>query len=158
MFKKIINSAQIGVEIAALTAAVRTGIQTGGYMPEGCLTAIGPRQDWMESYGLSETDSPFHDVDIRNNIVNSQGTLLIYKKLTDEVENVLNIIKQEKMPHISYDFNVSLNVNINKIINWMDKYNIEILYVTGNNETNSPGIINQSYKIIKFLINAKHKK
>lgn len=51
---KVISGGQTGVDIAALRAAKRHGIPTGGTMPKGFRTLAGPKPEWAREFGLAE--------------------------------------------------------------------------------------------------------
>lgn len=52
MIAKVISGGQTGVDIAALRAAKRLGIPTGGTMPAGWRTLDGPKPEWAAEFGF----------------------------------------------------------------------------------------------------------
>jgi hypothetical protein len=73
---KIISGGQSGVDAAALRAAKRLGIETGGTMPLGWLTEDGPRPEYADLYGMEEADSP--DYALRTKINAEAGDLTLW--------------------------------------------------------------------------------
>ncbi|APW61627.1 YpsA SLOG family protein [Paludisphaera borealis] len=55
---KILSGGQSGVDQAALRAAKRLGLATGGAMPQGWLTEDGPRPEFAAMYGMVEAPTP----------------------------------------------------------------------------------------------------
>lgn len=51
---RIISGGQTGVDQAALRAAKRVGLPTGGWMPKGFLVEYDFRPDFAELYGMQE--------------------------------------------------------------------------------------------------------
>lgn len=51
--RRVISGGQCGVDVAALRAAKRAGLQTGGTMPRGWRTLDGPRPEYAAEYGKS---------------------------------------------------------------------------------------------------------
>lgn len=72
---KVISGGQTGVDQAALRAAKRLGIPTGGWMPFGWTTEAGPRPDFEDLYGMVECQKPGYPVRTRANILNSDATI-----------------------------------------------------------------------------------
>jgi hypothetical protein len=72
---RIISGGQSGVDAAALRAAKRLGIETGGAMPLGWSTEDGPRPEYATLYGMTEADSPDYDVRTRINAEAGDMTL-----------------------------------------------------------------------------------
>ena len=76
--KKIISGGQTGVDRAALDIAIELGIPHGGFCP------VGRRaEDGMISpkYNLIENDSIKYAGRTIENVLSSDGTLLLYKSL-----------------------------------------------------------------------------
>ena len=74
LIRKIISSGQTGVELAALDVAIEMGLTHGGWAPRGLRNEAGPLPDYL---GMTEVDKVgFHEA-MTQNIVHSDGTLLI---------------------------------------------------------------------------------
>jgi hypothetical protein len=74
---RVISGGQTGVDIAALRAARRAGIQTGGWCPKGWLTGRGPQPGLLKRFGLRETSAVEYAVRTRANVRDSDATLII---------------------------------------------------------------------------------
>ncbi len=72
----VISGGQTGADQAALVAARKSGLLTGGWAPPGYRTLMGSER-WLQSYGLVELDSPAGDYVTRSkrNVDDSDATL-----------------------------------------------------------------------------------
>ena len=74
MLKKIISGGQTGADRAALDVAVKFNIEHGGWIPKGRRTEDG---SLPMRYHLKEMDTTDYRERTRQNIIDSQGTLII---------------------------------------------------------------------------------
>ena len=72
---KIVSGGQTGVDRGALDAALAAGATCGGWCPAGRRAEDGPI---AASYPLQETNSDHYIVRTRQNIIDSDATLVIY--------------------------------------------------------------------------------
>lgn len=93
MIEKIISGGQTGADIAALDVAIKLGISHGGWIPKGRKTEAGPLS---HKYQLTEMDSTDYRERTKQNIIDSQGTVIISRaeltggsKLTHSYANVI---------------------------------------------------------------------
>lgn len=73
--KRIVSGGQTGVDRGALDAAIFLGIAHGGWCPQGRLAEDGtipPR------YELTETNSSKYPIRTQQNVIDSDGTLILY--------------------------------------------------------------------------------
>ena len=95
---KIISGGQTGVDIAALRAAKLAKIPTGGTMPKGFLTLLGPRPEWAREFGLAEHPSPNWPPRTWQNVKDSDITIRIAVdfKTSDELCTRAAILSHKK--------------------------------------------------------------
>jgi len=74
---KVISGGQTGVDQAGLDAAKFHGIETGGWMPGRWTTLNGPKPGYAEKYGMVEHKSVGYAPRTKQNIFDSDATLII---------------------------------------------------------------------------------
>ena len=74
---KIVSGGQTGVDRAGLDAAIALGIDHGGWCPRGRRAEDGRIPD---SYQLKETPQRDYSVRTEQNVVESDGTLILYRR------------------------------------------------------------------------------
>ena len=73
---KIVSGGQTGVDRAALDVAIEIGLAHGGWCPKGRLCEGGVIDS---RYALQEHASPEYSARTRQNVVDSDGTLVLYQ-------------------------------------------------------------------------------
>ena len=74
---KIVSGGQTGVDCAGLELAIALGIEHGGWCPLGRLAEDGTVPS---RYGLTENESTDYTVRTRQNVVDSDATLILYEQ------------------------------------------------------------------------------
>ena len=151
---KIISGGQTGVDRAALDVAIKNNIPHGGWCPKGRKAEDGIIKD---TYLLEETVTDDYSERTKRNISDSDGTLVLVKKIPVEVKDgtilTINYAQQEKKPLLvialdNHDF-------FSLIKHWIDEHNIQILNIAGPRESQCPGIYDASFKMLhEFLLMA----
>jgi len=133
---KIISGGQTGVDRAALDAALSLGIPHGGWCPLGRWAEDGPIPS---CYLLCETDSPDPAVRTERNVVESDGTLILYRKqLRGGTKLTFQLAQQYGRPCLLVDLDAPPEVE--QVRRWLVEQGIKILNVAGPRESQSPGI------------------
>lgn len=102
---RVISGGQVGVDIAGLRAAHTCGITTGGWMPKGYLTKVGPRPEYRDEFGMRETESSEYPPRTEANVAEADFTIRIATDFATAGEQcTLRAIKKHGKPHA--DFNV----------------------------------------------------
>jgi hypothetical protein len=139
MIDKIISGGQDGADLAALKFAVKAGIETGGWMPKGFLTASGPKPEYEKLYNIKEHTSPKYQPRTYCNAKCSDGTIRFACDFKSPGELcTLRAINQYKKPHIDVD--VLNPIDFSVVKQWIVDYNIKVLNVAGNRAKTCPGI------------------
>lgn len=147
---KIISGGQTGVDRAALDVAIKLGIPHGGWCPKGRLAEDGtiPAQ-----YLLQETKSGDYDERTLLNIRDSDGTLIIIPdkitQITDGTILTLTTIKKQNKPFFILD--LSQQVDLVNMIDWVVVNKIDILNIAGPRESQCGGIYNHSLITLESL-------
>ncbi|MEE8431636.1 MAG: putative molybdenum carrier protein [Candidatus Desulfatibia sp.] len=130
MVKKIISGAQTGADQAALDVALKLGIPHGGWIPKGRLTENGPLED---KYQLQEMDSTNYNKRTEQNVIDSDGTLIIsHGLLTGGSEFTREMAIQHNRPWLHVDLNKLIAFHAaQEIRSWIKEHKIEVLNVAG---------------------------
>lgn len=149
MIQKIISGGQTGVDQAALRAAKRLGISTGGWAPRNWQTLEGPMSQ-LADYGLVESAGAYA-WRTEQNVRDSDATIRIARDfLTTGERCTLRAILKHKKPH--KDFTVIGNLcclvtgssalvdPATVLLGWCVENEIHVLNVAGNSERTAPGI------------------
>jgi len=139
MLKKIISGGQTGTDVAALMAAEDVGYETGGYMPKGFLTQVGPKPEWGQRWNMTEHTSSKYPPRTYANVKESDGTLRIAYDFDSSGEIMtLQAIKKYKKPHMDVDLNHPRPIG--EVVSWLKRFSIVTLNVAGNSERTYGGI------------------
>lgn len=151
MLTSIISGGQTGVDIAALRAAKRAGLRTGGMLPKGCRTLDGSRPEYKRDYGMLEHLSSAYPPRTAWNVRNSEGTLRIASDFESTGEKCTwNAIVRYRKPYFDVKVEVEeeheyllWNSDVHRpemAARWILDRRIAILNVAGNSERTTPGI------------------
>lgn len=152
MLKKVISGGQTGVDRAGLDAATNAGIPIGGYCPKGRLAEDGIIP---EKYPLTELASPGSHYRTEQNVINSDGTLILNKgnvtqgtKLT-ELFAVMN-----GKPRLIVQLDAEEPIAPHQVINWMKGQMISTLNIAGPRESKHVGIYQEAYAYLEDMFTA----
>jgi hypothetical protein len=145
---KIISGGQTGADEAGLVAAKAVGLQTGGWMPKGCLTESGPKREFLELYSMNEYAGNYIGRTYAN-VKNSDGTIRFATNFHSAGEVVtLDAIKKYDKPWIDVDFGFSGTTTPVDVVKWIEENNIVVLNVAGNRESKSPGMFQKTTEFL----------
>ncbi|MBU1053527.1 MAG: putative molybdenum carrier protein [Proteobacteria bacterium] len=145
MLNKIISGGQTGVERAALDVAIKLDLAHGGWISN----EDGPIS---EKYKLKETESPGFKIYTEQNVIDSDGILIIsHGKLTDDFQLTQKYAKDQKKSCLHMDLNKINSFKAANDINiWVQNNDIEVLNVTGPSANKDPAI----YMIVSDILEA----
>ena len=136
--KKLVSGAQTGADEGGLEAAVKFGIETGGWIPKGFRTEIGPRPE-LAKYNLVETTSSNFGPRTYANAHDSDGTIRFAFDFDSAGEKcTLKAINKFNKPYIDVD--IEDPISVKEVVNWIKENNIKVLNVAGNRESTYPGL------------------
>lgn len=149
MVKKIVSGGQAGVDRGALDAALQLGFDCGGWCPLGRRAEDGPIDP---RYPLTESDSPRYDVRTEQNIIDSDGTLIITGgRLEGGTRLTLELALQKNRPCRVIDLRQPLELE--QVIDWLVALEISTLNIAGPRESKQPGIADKTREIVENLLN-----
>ena len=149
MLKKIISGGQTGADQGGLEAAAALGIETGGKVPLGFKTELGPMPELGPQYGLEELASNEYPPRTRYNVVDSDGTVIFGHVSEPGSRLTRRMCKESHKPCLAIeDFDQD---GLRLIRSFIDMYKIETLNVAGNRESKFPGL---QRKVRDYLVEA----
>jgi len=150
---KIISGGQTGVDRAALDAAPRHGIESGGWCPTGRLDESGRIPD---RYPVKELENGGSTKRTLQNVKDSDGTIIIYPgKLSGGTEQTLHFCVEQRRPHELIDAsNISTEKAAQLIADLVCENNIEILNVAGPRQSEWPEGYGYAAQVLDIFLNS----
>ncbi len=151
MLKKIISGGQTGADRAALDFAIRWKIPHGGWVPRGRLAEDGPLPD---KYRLDEMPSESHAARTQQNVIDSDGTLIIARgKLTGGTDLTREMALKHKKQLLGIDLTITDHAAAASLIaSWIRMRRIAVLNVAGPRASEDPGIYDHVRQILELTI------
>ncbi|MBT3916348.1 MAG: molybdenum cofactor carrier [Rhodospirillaceae bacterium] len=144
---KIVSGGQTGVDRAALDAALRLGIECGGWCPLGRWAEDG---EIAEHYPLQETESPDPAERTSLNVSESDGTLVLADEGLDD-GSMLTVELAQKLGKSCLIFDFQGKGHVSDVRDWIVRDEVKILNVAGGRESTSPGIYELSIGFLTEL-------
>jgi hypothetical protein len=151
---RVVSGGQTGVDVAALRAARRAGLQTGGTMPRGWRTLDGPRPGYAIEFGMVEHPfSAAYPARTLANVLAADATLRIAEDFGSAGEECTwRAIVRSRSRHMDVPL-VGLEerdgsgrrvlraeVGPEAVARWLVEEGVRTLNVAGNSERTTPGI------------------
>ena len=147
IINEILTGGQTGADRAGLDFALDHGIACGGWCPAGRRAedgSIDPR------YPLTETLSAAPEFRTKMNIINSDGTIILYLTGLDKgTGTTRDLCYQLGKP--LFMCNVSRLTDPAAILEWISVNRINKLNIAGPRESNDPGIYDATYRTLMHL-------
>jgi hypothetical protein len=145
---KIISSGRSGVELAGLDMAVKLGIAHGGWTSRGMRNDNGPVP---ERYGLQEVPALGFEHAMEQNVVNSDGTLLVTRgQKTVETRFAVETALGHKRQLLHLDLSqYSAFEAASLASSWIALQRIKVLFITGPSADLDPGLYDQVLKVLE---------
>ena len=138
--RKIVSGGQTGVDRGALDAAILLGLEHGGWCPRGRLAEDGflPPQ-----YQLTELASCDYSVRTEQNVIDSDGTLILYRqRLTGGTALTNRLAKAHGKPLLR--IRLDQPVQYHQVCRWIAEQHIAILNVAGPRGSSHPHLQKQT--------------
>jgi len=134
--QRIVSGGQTGVDRGALDAAIELGIEHGGWCPRGRLAEDGAIP---LMYKLEETAATAYAVRTAQNVIDSDGTLILYRDLlSGGTELTRRLALRYDRPLLQID--LKDDPTVQPVRDWLTEHRIVTLNVAGPRESTSPGI------------------
>ena len=142
---QIVSGGQTGVDLAALDVAIELGMPHGGWCPRGRRFERGRIPD---QYCLRETESANYRVRTEQNVVDSDGTLVLYRgSLTGGTAFTVRMAMKHARPCLQLDLDADPDPARLQV--WIDEQALLRLNVAGPRESTSPGIHDQAHRFLQ---------
>ncbi|MBN3035019.1 MAG: putative molybdenum carrier protein [Bacteroidales bacterium] len=147
----VISGGQTGIDRAALDVALALGLSCSGWCPKGRMAedgAIDPK------YPLRETNSPSYPSRTLRNILQSDGTLILYADRFDPgTALTMRLCKKWSRPFLAVKL-AGGNESYRMIREWLEENSIIRLNIAGPRESFAPGIGTTAYEFLYRLMNS----
>ena len=148
---KIISGGQTGVDRAALDAAMKHGIECGGWCPAGRLDEFGRIPD---RYPVKELEHGGFEDRTRTNVRDSAATVVIYSgELRGGTAQTVQFCIEQEKPHQLIDAaQVSAQDATNLALDLVRKHKIDILNVAGPRQSEWPGGYDYAFRVMDIFL------
>ena len=145
---RVISGGQTGVDRAALDTAILLGVRHGGWCPRGRLAEDGTIS---RTYELRETESAEYPFRTEQNVIDSDGTLILYRtQLTGGTELTYRLARKHAKPHLLVDLEDPGRPHAPQ--SWFQQNMIQVLNVAGPRESSAPGIAKEAAAYLESLL------
>lgn len=140
---RIVSGGQTGVDRAALEVAIALGIGHGGWCPAGRLAEDGTVPS---RYDLRETESSEYPIRTKQNVVDSDATLILYEgKIKGGTQLTRRLCRQLDKPHLVVPIDRDDPIETRR---WLSDVQPQTLNVAGPRESSAPGIFARSREFL----------
>jgi putative molybdenum carrier protein len=148
---KIISGGQTGVDRAALDAAMKYGIECGGWCPAGRLDEFGRLP---ERYPLRELEKGSFPERTLANVRDSHATVAIhYTDLTGGTKYAIECCRELERPYRLIDAALISSQDAgNLIVDFVREHKIDILGVGGPRQSEWPGGYDYAFRAIERFV------
>ncbi len=147
--QRIVSGGQSGVDRAALDVAMYLDIPHGGWCPLFRRAEDGPIPD---HYNLAETKSPGYAERTRKNVIDSDGTLILYAgQISGGTALTVTLARKYHRPLLLVDLEKEA-CDSGAVRSWIIDKNIQVLNVAGPRESTVPGIAQQAEQFLHGVL------
>lgn len=151
MIRKIISSGRTGVELAALDVAIKLGLSHGGWAQRGMRNEAGTIE---KRYGLTEVVALGFKKAMDENVLNSDGTLLISRgEKTVESQYAVEAALRHKRQFLHVDLSQHSAFEAASLVSsWVSMNHVLVAFVTGPTDRQDSAIYHQAKKILETAL------
>ncbi len=146
--ERIVSGGQTGVDRAALDVAIELDIPHSGWCPRGRRAEDGIIPD---CYQLREFPSDHYADRTRQNVLDSDGTLILYNHRL-EGGTLLTARFADEQGKANYRVRLSGRVSFVACVEWLVEANIRVLNVAGPRASKDPNIYVKSKRFLRQLL------
>lgn len=148
---RVVSGGQTGVDRAALDWAIRHGIPHGGWCPRGRKAEDG-RLDPV--YLLQETESAGYRQRTRQNVIDSDGTLILnLGELDGGTRRTVALAHALGRPHLLLQVDDGLAAeSVPRLLEWLSRESVAVLNIAGPRESKRPGAYWFASMLLDWLV------
>ena len=152
LIEKIISSGRRGADSAALDVAIKQNLLHGGWIPKGRKTEDGPQS---EKYHLREVPTAGHSGHTEQNVMDSDGTLIIsHGELEDPSALTSKIATRHGKDWLHIDLDTIRGFSAARVIkSWIIMNDIRVLNVTGSRASKDSEIYDDTVRLLTAVFN-----
>lgn len=125
--RKVISGGQTGADRMGLECAKALGLETGGSVPKGCRTDVGPAPELISEFNCVEHESPYYPPRTEVNVINSDVTLLFGNMLSPGCTLTIKLCLKHNKPFAA---------NPKDLLPYAKLY--EVFNIAGNRQSTNP--------------------
>ena len=149
--KRVVSGGQTGVDRAALDVAISLEMDHGGWCPRGRVAEDGVIPS---HYNLTETESKKYHVRTQQNVIDSDGTLILYcGELSGGTQLTHRLAKKHGVPCLLVKLDDD-DVDAPELRKWLTQKDIEVLNVAGPRESSIAGVYQLAREFLLSLFKA----
>jgi hypothetical protein len=143
---RVISGGQTGADMAGLLAAQKCDIPTGGWVPKGWLTELGPSPT-LARFGLVQHSSPDYPPRTKSNIKDADATIIIAdtldrgsgltQRLCAQVGRPCRVVHPQVINKLQ---GTMVDITAFWLFNVTKPRGAVIVNIAGNRESKAPGI------------------
>ncbi len=148
---RIISGGQTGADQAALNAAIRMGIDHGGFLPRGRLTEDGPLP---ARYGLRELPTRSYPKRTEQNVLAADGTVIFsHGPLKGGSRLTRELARRHGKPWLHIDFHqIGPGPAALATFDWAGRNGIGVLNVAGSRRSEDPQIYAKTFAAVHGVL------
>ena len=149
---KIVSGGQTGVDRAALDTALSMGVEVGGWCPEGRASEDG---GIPEPYPLTELPGAGYPERTRQNVIDSDGTIIIYFTCpSGGTKLTIDFCIEEKKPYLLIDAEKVETAEAAKhIVDFVQENSIQVLNMAGPRASVEPRAYSYTSAVLETTLN-----
>jgi len=152
--EKIISGAETGVGHGAMEFALGQGIPGEGYCVKGrkCEDGRIPAR-----YLMIETDQTDYSYCIRKNVQISDGIMVLVRggNQDEDTRYTIDCCRKLEKPLVIIDLAADIEQTHERILEWLDFHQINVLNIAGNKESQDSGICEATIEFLEKLFEVK---
>ena len=153
--RKVISGGQTGADQGGLLGARLAGIATGGLAPKGWRTEVGNAHALLRDFGLREAPYPEYAYRTRENVRNSDGTLIIGSSASPGSRLTRRCCEELRRPFFVFEWpECGRSQSLEDVVRWALVHELRTLNVAGNRESKAPGIHDFTSRLVLQLCGA----